>query len=179
MRVIKQAAIALALVGVLPACGEFNRYDPPPLVSSEQSNIPSRAYISPLESAQLTTVMRVIDGDTIETELGTIRLIGVNTPEIKKTGSECFGLEATEFLAGVIGAGTKIRVVYDQDQYDPYGRILAYVYRQWDGLFVNAEIVAAGYGEVMTVSPNTYFEAKFNALEQQARARNLGLWKYC
>lgn len=57
-----------------------------------------------------SSVVRVIDGDTIEVAGATrVRLIGVDTPE---TGT-CFGSEATRYANELLPAGTKIRLVYD------------------------------------------------------------------
>jgi micrococcal nuclease len=39
--------------------------------------------------------------------------------------------------------GWQLRLVYDREKTDRYGRTLAYVYRS-DGLFVNAELLKAG-----------------------------------
>ena len=53
------------------------------------------------------TVIEVIDGDTVRLDLDgsreSVRLIGVNTPETKHPtkGVECFGPEASAFLAQI------------------------------------------------------------------------------
>ncbi len=84
-------------------------------------------------------VSRVIDGDTIELADGiTIRYIGVNTPEVGQPGAE----EATEANRALV-EGKKVRLEYDVQKQDKYGRTLAYVYLE-DGTFVNAELVKNG-----------------------------------
>ena len=60
---------------------------------------------------------------------------------------------------------------------DRYG-ILAYVFRQGDGLLVNKEIIRRGYGHAYTKYP---FDAarmeEFKAAEQEAREHKRGLWE--
>ena len=87
-------------------------------------------------------VSRVIDGDTIELIDGIkIRYIGINTPEVNQPG----GKEATEANRALV-EGEKVRLEYDVQQQDKYGRTLAYVSLE-DGTFVNAELVKQGYAQ--------------------------------
>ena len=127
-------------------------------------------------------ISRVIDGDTVELEDGThVRLIGINTPEIAHFGEprECFGRRAAEFTAQLLAPGEDVRLVRDVEEHDQYGRLLAYVYRSRDGLFVNAEIVRQGYAYVDTVPPNVAHVDLFRRLAREARERDTGLWGTC
>jgi len=100
-------------------------------------------------------VSRVIDGDTIELTNGiTIRYIGINTPEVGQPGAE----EATEANRALV-EGKKVRLEYDVQKQDKYGRTLAYVYLE-DGIFVNAELVKQGYAQVATYPPNVKYVIK-------------------
>jgi len=69
--------------------------------------------------------------------------------------------------------------VPDVEQRDRYGRLLAYVYREPERLFVNAELVRQGYAVTLTIPPNVRFADTFLALARQARAAGKGLWKAC
>ncbi len=60
-------------------------------------------------------------------------------------------------------------------QWDKYGRILAYVYLQ-DGTFVNAWPVEHGYAQVMTVQPNVKYQDLLLKLQREAREAGRGLW---
>ncbi len=97
------------------------------------------------------TLVRVVDGDTIVVSVAgrdeRVRLIGIDTPESVKPGSavECFGKEASGHLASLLPEGTVVRLVGDVEQRDRYGRLLAYVYREADGLFVNAAMARDGF----------------------------------
>lgn len=127
---------------------------------------------------ELTTVERIIDGDTlvISGEVR-IRLIGVDTPEVDD--DECYADQATAFLTSLIQVGTEVELVYDVERFDRFGRTLAYVYRADDGLFVNAELMSEGYAQVLTIPPNVAHADEFVALQQEARAKELGLWSAC
>ncbi|GHT21875.1 hypothetical protein FACS189419_03480 [Planctomycetales bacterium] len=83
-------------------------------------------------------VVHIADGDTIDVvddnkEKFRIRLIGANTPETVKpnTPVEPYGPEASALTKKMIDeSGYKVRIAYDGDQIDKYGRSLAFVYLQ-------------------------------------------------
>jgi len=113
--------------------------------------------------------IRVIDGDTIVLDGSeTIRLIGVDTPETKdpRKPVQYYGQEAYEFTRKLV-EGKKVRLEYDQDRIDKYGRTLAYVYLE-DGTHVNAQIILMGFGHAYTQYPFKYMEA-FRSYEKLAR----------
>jgi micrococcal nuclease len=71
--------------------------------------------------------------------------------------------------------GKRVKLEFDVDSLDQYGRTLAYVYLE-NGTFVNSELIKNGYAMVMTVPPNVKFADKFVKLQQEARENNRGLW---
>jgi micrococcal nuclease len=127
-------------------------------------------------------VKKVVDGDTLEVTGGErVRLIGVDTPESVAPDRPvgCFGKEASRFTASLIPAGTAIRLEGDVEQRDRFGRLLAYVYRQSDGLFVNAELLRQGYAQLLTIPPNIAHTDELAAIARQAREGSQGLWAAC
>jgi endonuclease YncB( thermonuclease family) len=75
-------------------------------------------------SAVNTTVTRVIDGDTVQIKNGdTIRLIGIDAPEVGNCGSA----EATNRLTALVLNRTVALRGGAQDDRDKYGRALRYV----------------------------------------------------
>ncbi|MEE1619790.1 thermonuclease family protein [Zafaria sp. J156] len=126
----------------------------------------------PLGEGDRATVQRVIDGDTFVARVGgseqTIRLLNVDTPETKAPGQpvECLGPEATEFLEGRLVPGQEVRLVYDVERTDRYGRTLAGVYE--GGSLVNADIAEAGLGVAVLFEPNRRFYQE--VLDAQAKA---------
>jgi len=127
------------------------------------------------------TVSRVIDGDTIQVALldrrETVRLIGVDTPESvhPRKPVERFALEASAFVRQR-ASGKRVRMTGEPGtpNRDRYGRLLRYVYLD-DGVLLNSEIIALGYGFAYTKYPFGRME-EFRALERQAREQRKGLW---
>ncbi len=129
---------------------------------------------APPAVAQL--VERVVDGDTIVVRgVGRVRLIGVDTPETvdPRRPVEFFGREASAFTKRLL-EGRRVRLEYDRERNDRFGRTLAYVYLR-DGTFANAEIVRRGYGHAYTRLPFRHLE-RFRRLEREAREAGRGLW---
>jgi micrococcal nuclease len=130
-------------------------------------------------------VARVVDGDTIKVRLAsgrleTVRYIGIDTPESVKpdTPVQCYAERASQENAALVD-GREVRLVGDREARDRYGRLLAYVYRQTDGAFVNARLVAGGFARTLEIAPNTRYAGRFAALARQARAAGRGLWGAC
>ena len=134
-----------------------------------------------LERAQ---VLRVVDGDTIrvrvEGHTERVRYIGVDTPESVKPGTpvQCFARRASAANAALV-AGRSVRLVSDVEQRDRYGRLLAYVYREPDGAFVNAALVRDGFARPLTIAPNVAHAREFDGLARDARHARRGLWAAC
>jgi micrococcal nuclease len=133
------------------------------------------------------TVARVIDGDTVIVRSGTrtldVRLLGIDTPETvdphRPVG--CYGPEASAYTKHLL-TGRRVRLVYDRELHDRYGRWLAYVYLEQQGrtdLFVNARLVAAGYARTLSIPPNTAHAADLSHLERSAALAGRGLWQAC
>ncbi len=127
-------------------------------------------------------VVRVIDGDTIQVccvfgDRVTVRYVGVDTPEIHHPmkGDERAGKEASEANRKLVD-GKTVRLEFDVQEQDRYGRLLAYVYLE-EGTFVNAWLVQHGYAAVMTVPPNVKHQELFLNLQREAREAGRGLWR--
>jgi micrococcal nuclease len=133
------------------------------------------------------TVVRVVDGDTltalIDGRREEVRLLGIDTPEVHRpdTPVQCYGPQASARTRALLPPDTSIRVVTDpsQDRRDRYGRLLAYVYREPDGAFVNAQLVRDGYARTLTIAPNVAHANQFAQLARSARQSGRGLWSAC
>ncbi len=127
----------------------------------------------------------VVDGDTIDVIIDgreeRIRLIGIDTPETKKRDSpiECFGPEASAFTESLLPVGTPVRVERDIVNRDDYGRLLGYVYRADDGIFVNYEVMRQGFGQPLSIGPNDLYAQLFSDAARAAEADDAGLWAVC
>jgi len=131
------------------------------------------------------TIVRVVDGDTVvATVNGTderVRLIGIDTPESVKenTPVECYGKEASARTTELLPRGTPVRLVLDAEPRDRYGRLLAYVYRTSDNMFVNKTLVAEGFANSYVYPPNVAHTDELKAAARAARSAGTGLWTAC
>jgi micrococcal nuclease len=133
------------------------------------------------------TVDRVVDGDTVIVRSGSrtldVRLLGIDTPETVDPNRPvgCYGPEASAYTKHLL-TGRRVRLVYDRQLHDVYGRWLAYIYLERQGrpdLFVNARLITAGYARTLSIPPNTAHAAELAALERTAALAGRGLWSAC
>lgn len=135
------------------------------------------------------TVVRVVDGDTIDVRIGTttqsVRMIGIDAPEItwpdevnglQQPQSACFGLQARQFLQDKLADRT-VRLVGDLSQpaVDTYDRRLAYVYV--DGELINKTLLARGFARELSVGDGYSKQATFRRAVARAKANDRGIWK--
>ena len=128
------------------------------------------------------TVVRVVDGDTIDVARGgdtdTIRLLGINTPETHHPTKpvECFGPEAAAFTEEHL-AGRSVQLEDDIEGRDRYGRRLAYVVV--DGERFNDELLRRGYARLLVIEPNHAHARTMLREELDAKRAGRGLWREC
>lgn len=154
--------------------------------------------LSGASAASALTAREVVDGDTLVLENGDrVRLIGLDTPEIKdtfgrnaktakfeglkKTAVDLYAVEAKSAAEDWI-KGQKLRIQKDpvnseRAHRDDYGRLLAYVCRESDNHCLAEDLIAGGYGLVYR---RFSFDRKasFIKLEEKAKAEGRGLWKH-
>lgn len=123
------------------------------------------------DSADLYTVVRVIDGDTIDVQQGEVtyrvRYIGVNTPE---SDESCYR-DATNANQALVD-GQQVRLEQDTSFTDRFGRLLRYVYV--GDTLVNEALVRDGWAEAVLYEPDDNFYERFRSLEQQAESAGRG-----
>lgn len=129
----------------------------------------------------LYKVSRVVDGDTIVVNINgkdeKVRLIGVDTPESvhpNKNKNTEFGKVASNFTKNLL-KGKSVKLEFDVQQRDKYGRLLAYVYI--GDKMVNKELLTAGMAKVATFPPNVKYVEEFKALEKTAQKAKVGIWE--
>jgi len=135
--------------------------------------------------ARRAQVTEVVDGDTIEIRIGArterVRLIGVDAPETKHPTEPvgCYGPEASSRLHELLAEGTDVGVLRDREPRDRFGRLLGYVYRLSDGLFINRSLVVSGHADVLDIAPNSTFATSLRSASHRAKATQVGLWGTC
>ena len=109
-----------------------------------------------------------------------VRYIGIDTPEVRRrvgdrwiVDPEPLGLEAAAFNRQLV-AGKRVRLEYDVQTHDRFGRLLAYVYV--GDMMANAELVRAGFAQLLTIPPDVKYADRFRLLAEEARRDNRGLW---
>jgi len=150
------------------------------ILSQEPSSV--KEPLSVEQAPSLYRVVEVIDGDTIkvdiEGEIETVRLVGLDTPEIAHPGNpqdDYFGPEAARYARQLL----ENQLVYlipepMQSNRDKYNRLLRYVFLE-DGTLINAKLVAEGYAYNYIYEPFQFMK-QFDYLEKQAKENKLGLW---
>jgi micrococcal nuclease len=124
-------------------------------------------------------VVHVDDGDTIDVRVDgrteRVRYIGIDAPEIAHggVGGMRGGLAAARLNRALLG-DWRVRLEFDRERRDRYGRLLAYVWR--GGAMINVEMVRRGYARALTIPPNVRYERWFSSAEAEARAAHRGLW---
>ena len=147
----------------------------------------SNAAAAPGDDRGAATVVEVVDGDTVRVRFpgrsGTesVRLIGIDTPETHGPGGlrECFGAEASARLSALLPEGEVVRLERDAEARDRYARLLAYVYRKRDGLFVNLSLARDGFAAPLSIPPNVAHASELVAAAAEARDAGRGLWGRC
>jgi micrococcal nuclease len=144
------------------------------------------------EGAQRAVIDRVVDGDTIRvrvdepdgpippTDSVRVRLLNVDAPELDHPdhGRDCGARESTEFVEQLTPPGTTVWLVADVEDRDRYDRPLRGVFNE-RGVFVNAELVRAGWAEAVLFPPNDRFHQRMIDLEEEARIQGRGAWRAC
>ncbi len=121
---------------------------------------------------------RVIDGDTLVLEGGlAVRVLGIDAPEMEKPGQPAqFLAHKSKAALSELTQGKTLRLEYDRQRYDHYGRLLAYLFLP-DGTFINAEMVRRGLARVYFHAPNVRHREAFLAAQKEALEANRGVWR--
>lgn len=131
----------------------------------------------PPDNCELWQVVRIKDGDTIDATRGDrtepVRYIGMDTPERGRP----LATEATEYNRQLIENQT-ICMSVDISERDRFGRLLRYIWRESDGLFVNGELVRAGYAVAARYPPDVRYAELFVQLQREATMAKRGLWSW-
>ena len=125
-------------------------------------------------------VNRVTDGDTIDVDIDgentRVRLLNIDTPEIGHNGepSECLAEEAKQYLEGRLPKGTEVRLEYDSERTDKYGRTLAGVFIDDD--FINADVAAEGLATAVVFGGNDKFYDEVHNAERRPKDAGEGIF---
>ncbi len=122
-------------------------------------------------------IKKIYDGDTVELENGKkIRFLGLNTPELKHrdNDAEAGGEEAKAWLQGKL-EHAKVRLEFDVERTDKYGRTLAYLVTDKNEN-INVALVKEGLATVSIFPPNLRYVNQLVDAGNQAEHAHIGIW---
>jgi micrococcal nuclease len=119
----------------------------------------------------------VYDGDTAVLATGEeVRYLGIDAPEIGHCGekSDFMALESKNYNMNLV-RNASIRLEFDEERKDRYGRLLAYVYLE-NGDMVNRLLVRNGFAWVLVKKPNMKYFSRLLECQRQAITEKIGIW---
>jgi len=129
--------------------------------------------------AQEKVIVRlVIDGDTIILADGRhVRYIGINTPEIEHEHqkAEPYGYQAKKYNEKIVFS-KMVRLQFDKERHDHFGRLLAYVFLP-DGTFINQAMITQGYAYLLPQKPNIKYAKILLQAQREAMSAKKGMWR--
>jgi endonuclease YncB( thermonuclease family) len=122
-------------------------------------------------------VVRAYDGDSLWLADGReVRLIGINAPELGRDGAPDQPLAAAaRDRANQLVRGKTVRLQYDVERVDRYGRTLAYVILP-DGRDLQQLLAREGLAWFIAIAPNLARRDAYHAAEAEACAAHRGVW---
>lgn len=127
-------------------------------------------------------VKRVIDGDTLVLDDERhVRLLGINTPELRKKGrqgAEEYAVEASDRLSRLVGGNKKIKLEYDltdknKEDKDRFGRTLGYIIA--DGENTSIILTREGFARAFMYKDLKYRKEILEA-EEEAKSAGRRIW---
>jgi micrococcal nuclease len=138
-------------------------------------------------SSQPVTVVRVVDGDTVQVTAGIkpfyVRIIGIDTPEEFRPGVpiECGAIKAAESLRELAPHGSTVRIQKDptQDSVDRYGRVLGYLLKGRSTDLGRTQI-NRGWARIYVYNRKPFMKLPgYEAASASAKEHNRGVYKLC
>ncbi len=168
---------SLILISYLLGTGKAKETVPKPTPTPLPTSMASpSATLEAKHGGIFTTVVSVVDGDTIKIEGGeVVRYIGINTPETVAPNRpvECMGREASARNKELV-QGKTVELEKDVSQRDRYGRLLRFV---WVGdSLINEQLVREGFAQVSTYPPDVKYQSLFVEAQRLALEEKKGLW---
>ncbi|MBW1768080.1 MAG: thermonuclease family protein [Deltaproteobacteria bacterium] len=123
-------------------------------------------------------VKSVYDGDTILIDTNEkVRYLGIDAPEMGYQGgsNEFMALSSKSLNSSLVGQN-RVRLEFDREKRDQYGRLLAYVFLE-QGDMVNGLLVKQGLAHVMVKGPGLKYFDLLLQYQRQAITQGLGIWQ--
>lgn len=142
------------------------------LVGCQSSDRPQESTLLQVKALQ------AISGQTLEVQginkqanlTAQVRLLGIDAPDLQQRP---WGNAARERLEQLV-AGQTVKLEFDVEVNDQFGRTLAYVWK--DTVLLNEQLVKEGHALFVARSPNHKYDQRLERAEQWARLMGLGIW---
>ncbi len=117
--------LIVSLVGCVDESSPAGEQSRPTIVESMPSPTDEQTATPTAPAGDAVTFVSVVDGDTIETSAGMVRIIGIDTPE----RGECGHGEASVAIGRLLSVGDPVRLELPlgQNDRDRHGRLVRYV----------------------------------------------------
>lgn len=167
--------LALGFVGCAGAPPAVTQAGPTAGESTAPSPVPSAVASSPDQQdesrRQAAIFVAVVDGDTLRTSAGTVRLMGIDTPE----RGECGHAEASAAIGRLLSAGDRVTLELPkgQNDRDRYDRLVRYVLTA-DGVDLGLVQLQAGNAIARYDSTDGYPRHPREAAYHAAQLASLG-----
>ena len=145
----------------------------------------------PLYASPVTgRISWIYDGDTLKVDgIGKVRLIGIDTPERENSPRDNYYRDRYQISSAQLRKiakqtltfniqqvkGKQVKLDFDLEKYDKFGRTLSYVYLP-DGTLLNRLLIEKGLASVYRRF-DFRLKQDFLAVEEQAKKSRVGLWK--
>jgi len=162
-------------IPVAPLLSWFrHRYIPVPFLFVLAFLLPP---LTALAGTEGVTVRHVVDGDSVVlTDQRQVRLIGINAPELGKQDKpdEPLAVAARNRLRELV-QGRAVRLVFEEEQRDHYGRWLAHLLLA-DDTRVEETLLKEGLASAIAIPPNVGQVRRLFEAEARARTARRGIW---
>jgi len=124
---------------------------------------------------------KVIDGQTVMMQDGKIvRLLGLDYPYVNGDAENPYAVAGKDLLQTLINNKTEVMLYQTRNikagRMNRMGHVLAHLVVKGSDLWVNGALVASGDAFAVTDDANPEMATQLYTLENQARAKGLGLW---
>lgn len=195
----RQAPVAFVMAAILVVLAVFGQTPTATATATQDGEIrsPDRfgVWEQIPEAAVPVEFEDVVDGDTIEVVLSgdgrrprdeTVRMIGIDTPEVSYSYGnepECYGEQASRRTESLLLRAEGVWIEEDVEPFDDFDRLLRYVWfvSEIDGqiYMLNEVLVREGYAEAKTYRPNTAHQEILDDAEEEAIRDSAGMWLSC
>jgi micrococcal nuclease len=171
------SCLAIACLFIQSASAQHNQSEHKTL---SKSSLPQSEF-SGMRKTGSGRVIQIIDPQTLQLQDGRlIRLTGLDFPDLSPHDAGDFALTAQKILRDML-LNQDVDIYQTKDanlgRVNRMGHHLVHLERANEGIWVQGTLLAVGLARTRTTQSNPELAEQMYALEQQARAKNTGIWE--